>query len=549
MISDRPVSRSGERNLSSAASAEDDRERELIGPARDEPKDPSNLDATMPTGMPGSRPRRFSLSLAFFTFLFAGVFAAPLPEKKTATDSTEIVARAQAARDRGDFATARRLYEEALAANPRSGRVTLALAETLIDLKEFEAAEKLLVKLVQSVPNRPEPRLGLCRAYLKTGKARAALAEAEKAVALDPKNTDGSLCLGAAFNAMERHAEAVPVFEKALKAHPRDADALHGLATAYAALDDPRAERMYQRLMPLVTQNFPLRLDFVEYLWKVRKYERGNEEMERLLRDAPANPKLRAHYGINLIEQRRFEQAIEELSRALKEGASDYEALFFLGSALLESGRFEEAAERFRQAIALAPDRVPARHTLARVFLLQGKPADAVTELSRASELQRDSASILLDLGRAHEAAGDVKKAEEAYRRALELQSDLSQTHYFLGTLLARQGRSEEARNHIELYRRYFESEQKKRFETGSRQAELNLGWTHLRRNRFEKALAQFQRHPDDAEALRGAAAVLSRLGRYSEAAKALERALLLSPDDHRLRYALDQARERAGKT
>ena len=70
-----------------------------------------------------------------------------------------------------------------------------------------------------------------------------------------------------------------------------------------------------------------------------------------------------------------------------------------------------------------------------------------------------------------------------------------------------------------------------------------------MKKNRFEQALAQFNRHPDDAEALRGAAQALSGLGRRAEALRALERAVLLDPDNRALRFELDRARERsAGK-
>ncbi|MDQ2980692.1 MAG: tetratricopeptide repeat protein, partial [Acidobacteriota bacterium] len=154
-------------------------------------------------------------------------------------------------------------------------------------------------------------------------------------------------------------------------------------------------------------------------------------------------------------------------------------------------------------------------------------------------------AEVALDLGRALEATGKSAEAEAAYRRALALEPNLSVTHYTLGTLLARTGRREEAEQHIELYREYFQKEQERRFRAGSRQAELNLGWMELSAGRAEAALAQFSRHPDDVEALRGAAAALARIGRHEEAVRTLERALLLDPGNRALRYELDREREK----
>src|SRR5262249_6394345 len=154
-----------------------------------------------------------------------------------------------------------------------------------------------------------------------------------------------------------------------------------------------------------------------------------------------------------------------------------------------------------------------AHHILGRTLLLQQKPREAAAELERAGELQPDSAGVQLDLGRAREAAGEPEKAEEAYRKALKLDAAQTIGHYNLGTLLARMGKREEAAEHIAIYQAAFQKQQEAAFLGGSRKAELNLGWVALRRGEYEKALAQFERHPEDAEALRGAARALAGLG------------------------------------
>jgi tetratricopeptide (TPR) repeat protein len=141
-----------------------------------------------------------------------------------------------------------------------------------------------------------------------------------------------------------------------------------------------------------------------------------------------------------------------------------------------------------------------------------------------------------------------VSRAEATYRQALEREPDASLAHYLLGTLLARTGHRSEAAEHVAFYRRAFAREQEARFRSGSRQAELNLGWTELKKNRFEEALAQFNRHPDDAEGLRGAAQALAGLGRHGEALRTLERAVLLDPENRALRYERDRARERSAR-
>jgi len=130
----------------------------------------------------------------------------------------------------------------------------------------------------------------------------------------------------------------------------------------------------------------------------------------------------------------------------------------------------------------------------------------------------------------------------------LRLDEPLTRAHYSLGTLLARTGRREEAAQHIAVYQAAFQKEQEAAFRGGSRKAELNLGWVALRAGQPERALAQFERHPDDPDALKGAARALVQLGRDAEAFQKYERALALAPDDAALRYELGREYDRGRK-
>jgi len=326
---------------------------------------------------------------------------------------------------------------------------------------------------------------------------------------------------------------------------PANPAELHRLASTYAAVDDPRADETYEKAIAAAPADFPLRVEYVEYLWHSGERDRGNAQMDRVIALAPENPKLRAHYGVNLAEQGKYVAAAKQLEAARRGGFDNADVLYYLGSVLWETGRLDEAATRFRDAIAKDPGKVSARHRLGRLLIFQGKPDEAVAELTKASELEPHSIEVLLDLGRALEAAGNPAKAEASYRLALEIPPEVPLAHYLLGTLLARNGKRQEAAEHIALYQRAFDKEQENRFRSGARQAEVNLGWTRLKEKHFEEAVAQFRRWPDDVEALRGAAQALSELGRHGEAVEALERALLLDPDNRPLRYALDRERER----
>jgi tetratricopeptide (TPR) repeat protein len=472
------------------------------------------------------------------------LFALLVPSPQTSPGPADALSRAAAARTRGDYATAKRLYEQVLAAEPADGRAAVGLADTLVDLGDAVAAQKLLQPVVRSLPDRPEPRRALARAYLRGGRAQDALAEASRAVEAAPGDAASRVVLGLAQSATGSPEKAVESLEKALALSPGDRGALAGLASVYAAVSDLRAEAAYEKAVAADPRNLPLAVEYADFLWREKRYDRGNAVMDRVLREIPDNTRLRVHYGLTLADQSRFVDAVRQFDEARRRDSSA-EVLFYLGSALWEVGRFDDAATRLREAVSQSPDNASYRHRLGRLELFRGRRDDALRELEKAAAIDPKSAEIALDLGRAYEANGRSAEAEAAYRRALALEPELSVTHYTLGTLLARTGRREEASREIGAYQEYFQKEQASRHRGASKQAEINLGWTELEAGRAESALEHFAKFSGDVEALRGAAQALLKLGRAGEAVRTLERALLLEPENHALVWELDRARSR----
>ena len=466
--------------------------------------------------------------------------APPEPSRQVA----DLVGAARKARASGDLKEARRLYEEALSRDPKSGLLALELAETLQDAGDAARAERILSRLVALAPDRPAPRRALARALLALGRSEEALEHARAAAERDPKNVDGATLLGFAFVASGRPEQAVACFRRALSARPRDRNARGGLAMAYASLSDSRAEKEFETVLAAAPEA-RYHWQYAEYLWKSRDVERGNRQMEKALEASRGDAVLLEAYGNQLFEQGRFPEAARRLTEARAAGASSPDLLFELGSAELENSHFEDAERLLREAIAAAPERVEARHRLGVLLLLVGKPEAARQELAPVAEQSKSSAGPWFDLGRAEEALGHLDAAESAYRRALQIEPENSRALYLLGLVLSRQGRAEESRREMALYQAAYEREQGRRQEETSRAAEINLGWVELKQMKFEKALARFERHPDDAEALRGAAEALSALKRRREAIAALERALVLKPEDRAISWRL---REERGK-
>ena len=377
------------------------------------------------------------------------------------------------------------------------------------------------------------------------GRPGEALSDARLAVELDPGNSDSQTVLGMTLAGSGEFGEAIAAFERALKMRPSDPVALRGLAAALADVEDPRSAQVYDNAIAAAPRDLPLRVEFAESCWRAYDFVRGNQQMERVLRLKPDDPAWRVRYAVSLGKQARLAQSIEQLEAARHLDPDNADVLFYLGTVLHEVGRFDEAELRLRQAVRKAPGLTAAHHRLGKLLLARGKAGEAAAELTRAAELAPESADIELDLRSALDASGDLPRAEQAYRRALEWNPAPSRAHYLLGTLLAREGRKDEAAEHIAIYQEAFRKEQDQRFGLGSRAVELFKGQALLKEKRYAEALAQFQRRPDDVDALRGCARALAGLGRYQEAIRPLERARLLDPNNRAVLYQLDQMRAR----
>lgn len=118
---------------------------------------------------------------------------------------------------------------------------------------------------------------------------------------------------------------------------------------------------------------------------------------------------------------------------------------WFIGDTLANyppNEQFARAAER------LAPDDPQAHFTIgvfARRSFEPGAPDETVRRFERATALSPQDYRLWMELGRAREQAGDAAGGELALRRARELAPNYVMPRWYLGNLLLRAGREEEA--------------------------------------------------------------------------------------------------------
>ena len=128
---------------------------------------------------------------------------------------------------------------------------------------------------------------------------------------------------------------------------------------------------------------------------------------------------------------------------------SYYVVRWYIGNTLAEyfepTGNNLQVAE---MAASLAPDDPLTHWRLAQVSLKNlplDQQAQALGEFEKAVRLSPNDYRFWVALGTASEQAGDRARAEEALKRAVELAPSYAYPHWYLGNLLLRSGRYDEA--------------------------------------------------------------------------------------------------------
>ncbi len=429
---------------------------------------------------------------------------------------------------------------------PRPTPSPLARGEKLLEQKQYAKAEAELRQAVADDPKSARAHGNLALALLPQKKTREAVDEARLAAAFGPDSPEARYIFGLALSADGRPVEAARQLEVVVGLRPSEAGPLAALAAAYAATGDERTAVTYERLIRLKPGDPRPRAELAEYLWRTEKNDEGNRAIEEAMKAFPSNADLAARYGRALAQQDRAVDAAAALEAARRLGSTEAATFALLASSYERANKPEAARAVLADGVAARPDDASLQHDLGRLLLADGRPEEALPHLQKAAGAPRATAGAELDLGRALEALGRADEAEIAYRRAIRLSPDLAGAHYALGKLLQRQGKKAEAERELETHHRLYERGRETVSAANSRTAELAFAWAELNQGKAASALARFEALPESPDALWGRALALSSLERHPEAVLALERALELEPDDHRVELLLVTERSRA---
>ena len=353
----------------------------------------------------------------------------------------------------------------------------------------------------QAADNRNQIELHerLAQQYLSERKPELAIAELEKVVALDPGNVDASANLGVLLFFHGDYKAAIPHLQAALKAQPNlsKVQALLGFAEERTAdLDDARKDLeasfsatqdeklklqvgldllgIYNAssdlddaatLVAQLRKAFP---DDPEVLYAAyRTYaDLSGESMLALSLAAPDSAQMHQLLAHEETRDGNTNAAIAEYRKAIAIDPHLPGVHFELAELLSTSQDAsvkKEAEEEYHAALAVNPHDEKAVCRLGDIAAQKGDVKQEYADYSEAVALQPADANAKLGLAKALLEMNQDDKAFALLEASARLEPTNATVHYRLATLYRKQGRMEDARREVELYKKYKDMKDKLR--------------------------------------------------------------------------------------
>lgn len=316
----------------------------------------------------------------------------------------------------------------------------LAQAQEALNRKDYAAAVPLLEKIVAAKPGDALPHFGLGVAYSELQKNPEAIAEFRKAISLDPKFPPAHLNLGlllldsdpaAAAASFQRAAELLPgqvrpvyLAGEALERGGKRADAIAQyraaatlapkddsilLALARALLADGQssaAESSFRQAFALKPDSAPAQLGLAESLLRQQKAAEAVDILKDYLQKTPDDRRARFERAVALQNLNRLDDSLAELDQLDASAATSAESLKLRGSIYMQQKKWTDAAAAFAKALAASPDDAQLRLWMGHTKMeLRDYPA-AETELRRSLQLAPANPEALGELASVYYLSG-----------------------------------------------------------------------------------------------------------------------------------------------
>ena len=220
-------------------------------------------------------------------------------------------------------------------------------------------------------------------------------------------------------------------------------------------------------------------------------YDTGNideavKEFQSALLLDPSNVNVHNSIGVCFGIQGDYDKALEEFEKAIELDNNETMSLYNAGFVLTLTGRPDEALEYFLKAEEKNENVFEVAFQTGKLYMEINKAEKGLDYLNKAAGLKPDSALIFASLGECNSVLNNTEEAVAAYKTAIKLNPNDATSLSALGLLYDQRGENSEiatlfCRQSVDL------APENSLFR-------YNLGNLYFKKNRFQKALTQFEK-------------------------------------------------------
>jgi tetratricopeptide (TPR) repeat protein len=351
------------------------------------------------------------------------VFAGPAKDDVTPEVQT-LFAKAKAAQQQGDSATAIADYQETIKLAPHLAAAYHNLGMLYFNQHDYIDAEEILKRGVELDPDLPNgsAMLGIC--YFQFGENQKA--EPLLRAALEKKPTDDNIemILVNDLIKLNNYKEAAFFLNDFLARNPKSQEGWYLLGKTYMQMSDDALAKVNE-IDPdsVVAHEITGEIDETNH-----NYDNALLEYKKAIDLAPHEPGTHMHMANIYWLSGKWESAQLEFKAELANDPANCTAHWKLGNAMLEaSASSGDAVAELNQAIQRCPRLMQARVDRARALIRMDKQSDALPDLLLAEKDEPSEPLIHFLLATVYKTQGKTAEAQQEMRTYGELQRQLSE--------------------------------------------------------------------------------------------------------------------------
>jgi tetratricopeptide (TPR) repeat protein len=241
-----------------------------------------------------------------------------------------LIGRAITHQQRGEFAEAEKLYQEALRMDPRQPDAQQFMGLLAHQTGRPDLALTHLRRALELVSGRADIHFNYANVLREQGRPQEAAQSFQHAVDIDPGMTAAWQGMGMVLHQLGFDLHAAAAYQQALQLDPGNAALWHAMGDCVQAGSLlPEAAEAYRRAQALEPAEPSHQLSIANVAMEARQEREAEAALERLLAMAPDMPE--AHYtrGVWLANRGEFDAARTELKRALQLAPEYYQAALY----------------------------------------------------------------------------------------------------------------------------------------------------------------------------------------------------------------------------